>query len=710
MSRNTIELVAKFRDDASVGLRRLATEANRTMQIQSRAASSSGRQQQLMHAAAARLGIRTEREIRREIQRTQAAYNAMAKSGRASHNELARAAQQTRSRIRELNAEMNSGSRFNRMVQGGKSLARGATSVAAGVMAGGYVLAQPVNRTMDYDTELRHATNTMYAGKTLAEKRAGMAEINKTVNDAAYLGGTSKEAALQAMNTMVSSGSLSDAAVKQMLPTVMKTAAAAGADADDIANIVTKAKQAGFKEADIPALLDRAMQSGMDGGFELTNMARWLPQQLAAMKSAGMGATLDNFSSLLTANQLAFMTAGSADEAGNNMVNLLAKLSSPDIVNKAKKIDINGQEGFDFTDSMNKRKDAGMNSLDALVDIVGEIVSKDAKSAALMEKMAAAQGDEAKLALLEEQKALVDGTAVGQLVSDRQALMALLSLINNKQEAARLQQGQANAAGAVDNNYQFVAEGSGFKKEQFKTAYSEAEYGAFSSFTDMVADKLKGIADWARGNQETAQTAVAAGQGAAAVSATVGASSMVSGGWRFFQGGQGVAGAGRFLPSAGSMGAFTLGAAPLAAMGGVTHLAAQRDKYDDWSKPLVAFADRLQSFLPDFMSSAKNEYMRKREELGGNNSPLDSPVLKESMAQLSQSAQTNQQASQQYVTAATENQAATAQLTNAASQMTAAAAQMQAAAGKPIPVTVTVQNGNIMAYINQAAARAAAKN
>ena len=529
----------------------------------------------------------------------------MAKSGRASHNELARAAQQTRSRIRELNAEMNSGSRFNRMVQGGKSLARGAASVAAGVMAGGYVLAQPVNRTMDYDTELRHATNTMYAGKTLAEKRAGMAEINKTVNDAAYIGGTSKEKALEAMNTMVASGSMSDAAVKNLLPTVMKTAAAAGAESNDIAGIVTKALQAGFKESDIPALLDRAMQSGMDGGFELKDMARWLPQQLAAMKAAGMGATLDNFSSLLTGNQLSYMTAGSADEAGNNMVNLLAKIPSQDIITKAKKIDINGQEGFNFIDSLNKRKDAGMNSLDALVDVVGEVISKDAKSRAFMEKMAAAQGDDAKLALLEEQKALVDGSVVGQLVSDRQAQMALYSLIYNKQEAARLQQGQANAAGAVDNNYQFVAEGSGFKKEQLKTAYSEAEYGAFSSFTDMVANKLKGIADWARGNQEAAQTAVAAGQGAAAVSATVGTSSMVSGGWRFFQGGQGVAGAGRFLPSAGSMGAFALGAAPLAAMGGVTHLAAQRDKYDDWSKPLVAFADRLQSFLPVFMSCSQ---------------------------------------------------------------------------------------------------------
>ena len=80
------------------------------------------------------------------------------------------------------------------------------------------------------------------------------------------------------------------------------------------------------------------------------------------------------------------------------------------------------------------------------------------------------------------------------------------------------------------------------------------------------------------------------------------------------------------------------------------------------------------------------------------------------MAQLNQSAQTNQQASQQYVQAAAENQAATAQITGAAAQMTFAAAQMQAAAGKPIPITVTVQNGNIMAYVNQAVERNSRKN
>lgn len=80
------------------------------------------------------------------------------------------------------------------------------------------------------------------------------------------------------------------------------------------------------------------------------------------------------------------------------------------------------------------------------------------------------------------------------------------------------------------------------------------------------------------------------------------------------------------------------------------------------------------------------------------------------MAQLNQSAQTNQEASRQYVQAAAENQAATVQMTDAAAKMTTAAAQMQAAAGRPIPITVTVQNGNIAAFVNSAMERSNRKN
>ena len=674
MSQHSVELVAKFKDNATPGLRRLAAEAEKTGSRQLQKAAAVKLKHQEMYSATARLGIRTEHQIRREIQRTQAAYNRLAKSGAASQRDLARAAQATKSRIKELNAEINGGaSRWQRVGSGFRSVGRGMAGAAAGTAAGAYVLAQPVNRTMDFDTALRHAANTMYAGKSMNEKRAGMEEIKKSVMDAAYVGGTTPEAALEAMNTMVASGAMSGEAVKKLLPTVMKTAAAANAEGNDIANIITKALQAGFKEADIPSLLDRALQSGADGGFELRDMSRWLPQQLAAMKNAGMGATLDNFSSLLNANQLSFMTAGSTDEAGNNLVNLLAKINSQDIVSKAKKITLNGKEGFDFTASMNKRQAAGMNSLDALVDIVAEITAKDEKSAALMKQINAAQGDETKLALLENQKALVDGTAIGQLVSDRQALMALLALVNNRQELTRLQAGQANAAGAVDGSYGFLAEGSGFKKAQFSLAKSEAEYGAFEKFSDHIGGWMQSAAQWMRGHPEQAQTATQVGYGATAASAAAVSAKAVGGGGGFWS----------------NWGSKLLGSKAGFGLG------------------LLLHSEELNKGEAEFVA-LQRQYAKKRA--AAQTAPLDSPVLKDSILQLDQSAQTNQQARQQYMQAAAENQAATAQMTGAAAQMTAAAAQMQAAAGRPIPVTVTVQNGNIVAYVNQAVERNSRKN
>ena len=709
MSKNIVELVARFKDEASQGLRQLQQVAQQSGQQQVRAATAAGRSYQQMHAGYARVASISGQQVRQQIGQTQSAYARMARSGGTALQQLGRAAEANRTSVRALNNELakSSGqmSRWQRAAGASRSVASG----VAGATAAGYVLAQPVSRTMDYDTALRHVTNTAFAGKSIEEKRAGMAQIDKAVNDASYISGQSRESSLATMNAMVASDAMSDEAVRRLLPTVMKTATAADADGEAIASIVTKALQAGFAEADIESLLDRAMQSGADGGFELKDMARWLPQQLAAMKSAGMGATLDNFSSLLNANQLSFMTAGSTDEAGNNLVNLLAKISSQDVVSKSKNITINGEKGFDFTDKMNKRQAAGMNSLDAMVDIVGEIIGKDAKSAALMQQINAANGDEAKLALLENQKALVDGTAVGQLVSDRQALMALLALVNNKQEAARLQEGQANAAGAVQGNYEFIAEGAGFKTEQLKAAKAEAEQKAFGGFTDWLGNLFGGGAAWMRGNPDAAAAGVGTGYGAAAASAGVGAGSLA--GMALGRGGSGVAArAAWMLPSAAGMGALAVGAAPLVAMGGVAAWASQREKYGERAEVLLGFTHWLQKYLPDPTATSRAEYLKKREELGGNNAPLDSPVLKESMAQLNQSAQTNQEASRQYAQSVVDNQAAAVQLTDAAAKITGAAAQMQAVAGKPVPVTVTVQNGNIAAFVNSAMERSNRKN
>lgn len=204
------------------------------------------------------------------------------------------------------------------------------------------------------------------------------------------------------------------------------------------------------------------------------------------MKSAGIGATLDNLSSLLDINQLSLMTVGNIDGAGDNLVSLLAKINSQDVVARAEKITINGKEGFSFIAGMSKRQVASMNSPDALVNIVGEITAKNKKPTALMEQVNTTQGGGARLVLLESQKALVDGMAIEKLVSDCQALMALLALANSKQELTHLQADQTNAAGVVDDTYGFVAGGSGLEKSQLFFAKSEAEYDTFERFSDRI--------------------------------------------------------------------------------------------------------------------------------------------------------------------------------------------------------------------------------
>lgn len=151
---------------------------------------------------------------------------------------------------------------------------------------------------------------------------------------------------------------------------------------------------------------------------------------------------------------------------------------------------------------------------------------------------------------------------------------------------------------------------------------------------------------------------------------------------------------------------------------GVTRWAGQRDKYAERAEGLRGFSAWLREWLPNFDGDKQGEALRRRAELGGEHatnyanylrergqSPLDSPELAQSMQQMQQSAQTYQQAGEVYAQSVVDNNTAATQLVTAAGQMQTAAALMQAAAGKPVPVTVTVQNGNIAAYINQAAAR-----
>jgi hypothetical protein len=81
---------------------------------------------------------------------------------------------------------------------------------------------------------------------------------------------------------------------------------------------------------------DIMAEGGNAGAFEVKDMARWFPTLTAQMQALGEKGT-PAVADLTAALQVAMNTAGSADEAGNNIANLLGKINSPTVINAFQK-------------------------------------------------------------------------------------------------------------------------------------------------------------------------------------------------------------------------------------------------------------------------------------------------------------------------------------------------------------------------------------
>lgn len=210
----------------------------------------------------------------------------------------------------------------------------------------------------------------------------------------------------------------------------MKYATASGASATDLANVMLKGKKTfGFWDEDISTVLNMAIAAGKEGSFELNDMARWLSQQMGSASAAGMKGK-DDFVKILALNEAAAITAGSSDEAGNNVVNLLAKLTSHDIETAAKSIDYNGK-GIDFSGTLTEARKHGLDPIDALSSLIDKIVANDKRYQELQKKLSSARDKGEQTAVYDSMAKLLEGFGVGKLVADRQALMALLAYRNN---------------------------------------------------------------------------------------------------------------------------------------------------------------------------------------------------------------------------------------------------------------------------------------
>ena len=519
------DVVKSVENSVSKSTKNIENQAQRSATTQQRAVRQTAQvteqsYRQIQQAARNRemLGVRSERSIQNEINRTRAAYDQLKRSGIASGRELDRAAVATKRRIAELNAEMGKISMGQRL----GNVGRGIASLAAGATAAGMVLAQPMKKQMDYDRSLAMTANTAFAERDAAGRIAGKAELNNAVKSAVEIGGGTKEDALGALDTMLASGAVKADTAMKLLPTLQKGATATGASTDDLAKIAISAmQQFDISEDQIGEVLDKAVAAGQAGNFELADMARWLPQQMAAGKSAGLKG-MSGFEALLVANQQARVTAGTSDEAGNNLVNLLAKLTSKETSDRFRKLDIKGKDGkdhgVDFIASMEAQKKKGKNSIEAFMSIMDQVIGQDGKYQALQKKLKSAKKED-QAQVLNEMTNLVEGTAIGQIISDRQALMALLGIRNNVNLGKEVKESLDKSEGAVETSHAVIKDTNSYKVEDAKNNVDFAQMEGMKGFNDALGDVSVKIAEYAKAYPDLTGKVVTAGTVVAALSA-----------------------------------------------------------------------------------------------------------------------------------------------------------------------------------------------
>lgn len=496
MAELNLALTLKARDQAS--------------RVFQRAQSQIKQGTKAMASARETLGVRSEHKIQQEINHTIAAYNRLKRSGTATSRELARAAEATRTKIAGLNAEMGKTTWGQRLGNVGTAIA----SVGAGMAAGAMVMAQPMKKEMDYDRRLAMVSNTAFSDRDVAGRIAGKKELHDAVKSAVETGGGTKEEALGALDKLLASGTVKAETAMKLLPTLQKGAVATGASTEDLSAIAISAmQQFGISEDQIGAVLDKAVAAGQAGNFELADMARWLPQQMAAAKSAGLSG-MDGFEALLVANQQARVTAGTSDEAGNNLVNLLAKLTSKETADRFSKLEIKGKDGkthgIDFIKSMENEKKQGKNSIEAFGSIMDMVVGEDKRYQALKAKLKTAKKEEQQ-ALIEQMTNLVEGTAIGQIISDRQALMALLGIRNNVELGKQVKEEVTNSDGATDKSHKVVMSTNSAKVEQAKNAVEFAQMEGMKSFNNALGDAATKLAEYAKVYPNLTSTLTTAG-------------------------------------------------------------------------------------------------------------------------------------------------------------------------------------------------------
>jgi len=359
-----------------------------------------------MSSARETLGIRSERNIQREIARTVASYNRLERSGSLSANEQSRAFEKMQSTVAKLRQEMAGAERQQR------SWGKAAFAIGSGIAAGAMTLRKPINDQASYSMHLAELSNLAYNKEDVAGRITGKKVLDASIRKALRLGGGTPEQAFAALQSMIRSGSMTVAEAQQSLPGVMMNASATGSDPEAVANLQASAYNFGLSKKDALSALSVTTTAAQHGRVGVPLLAREMPKALESAKSAGFKGRA-GFSQVAALFEAAAIGAGTPEEAATNVTNLLAELTSSNLSNNAKHITIKGK-GVDFKALSVKDAAKGLTPLDTVNNLVDTALKYDKNYQGLGKKLANTQ-DEGERTSLEAQRDLIEGQYISQL-------------------------------------------------------------------------------------------------------------------------------------------------------------------------------------------------------------------------------------------------------------------------------------------------------
>lgn len=230
-----------------------------------------------------------------------------------------------------------------------------------------------------------------------------------------------------------------------------------------------------IRPTELKATFDALAFAGKQGAFELRDMAQFMPTIAAAAGSLGITGK-EGAIALASMMQMVRKDAPDAGQASTRLTDAMLKMTAPDAVKRFKKFGVNIEQ------VLKNAKNKGVNPMEAAISELERVTG----------------GDAFKL---------------GQIFGDKEAKLALMSLMKYRKEYAQLkaEAGGAAAAGTVDKDFErslktFQGTLTSFQNsaQRVGIAVGNALLPPLTKMAEVITPAVEGIASWATANPQVA--------------------------------------------------------------------------------------------------------------------------------------------------------------------------------------------------------------